>query len=202
MLIRLMLKMIALKKITLILLSISILLTQTGCEALKPKKVSAKDFPPDPRKRVEKNINEGKGFRVMGGSSKGTNYEFASANPLWRATLDTLDFMPLASANYSGGIVITDWYSENNSPNESVKISVRFLTNEIRSDALDINVYLKKCSDNSSNCSISKNNNDLVADLNLSILKRATKYQREIIDKNKKENPYTIGAPKQGDGRK
>ena len=195
-------EIIALKKSILILLSILILFTQTGCEALKPKKVSAKDFPPDPRKRVEKNINEGKGFRVMGGSSKGTNYEFASANPLWRATLDTLDFMPLASANYSGGIVITDWYSENNSPNESVKISVRFLTNEIRSDALDINVYLKKCSDNSSNCSISKNNNDLVADLNLSILKRATKYQREIIDKNKKENPYTIGDPKQGDGRK
>ena len=196
-----MLKMIALKKITLILLSISILLTQTGCEALKPKKVSAKDFPPDPRKRVEKNINEGKGIRLMGSSQTGTNYEFASANPLWRATLDTLDFMPLASANYSGGIVITDWYSENNSPNESVKISVRFLTNEIRSDALDINVYLKKCSDNSSNCSISKNNNDLVADLNLSILKKATKYKKEVIDKNIKENPYIIGDSKQGDSR-
>ena len=195
-------KMIAIKKNILILLSILILLTQTGCEALKPKKVSAKDFPPDPRKRVEKNINEGKGFRLMGSSQKGTNYEFASANPLWRATLDTLDFMPLASANYSGGIVITDWYSENNSPNESVKISVRFLTNEIRSDALDINVYLKKCADNSSNCSISKNNNDLVADLNLSILKRATKYQKEIIEKNKKENPYVIGEPQQGDSRK
>ena len=194
-------KMIALKKSILILLSILIFLTQTGCEALKPKKVSAKDFPPDPRKRVEKNINEGRGFRIMGGSQKGTNYEFASANPLWRATLDTLDFMPLASANYSGGIVITDWYSENNSQNESVKISVRFLTNEIRSDALDINVYLKKCVDNSSNCSISKNNNDLVADLNLSILKRATKYQKEIIDKNIKENPYIIGDPKQGDSR-
>ena len=195
-------KLIAVKKNILILLSILILLTQTGCEALKPKKVSAKDFPPDPRKRVEKNINEGRGFRVMGGSQKGTNYEFASANPLWRATLDTLDFMPLASANYSGGIVITDWYSENNSPNESVKISVRFLTNEIRSDALDINVYLKKCSEGSSNCSISKNNNDLVADLNLSILKKATKYQKEIIDKNIKENPYIIGDPKQGDSRK
>ena len=201
MLIKIMHKMIGLKKSILILLSILIFLTQTGCEALKPKKVSAKDFPPDPRKRVEKNINEGRGFRVMGGSQKGTNYEFASANPLWRATLDTLDFMPLASANYSGGIVITDWYSENNSQNESVKISVRFLTNEIRSDALDINVYLKKCVDNSSNCSISKNNNDLVADLNLSILKRATKYQKEIIDKNIKENPYIIGDPKQGDSR-
>ncbi len=195
-------KLIAVKKNILILLSILILLTQTGCEALKPKKVSAKDFPPDPRKRVEKNINEGRGFRVMGGSQKGTNYEFASANPLWRATLDTLDFMPLASANYSGGIVITDWYSENNSPNESVKISVRFLTNEIRSDALDINVYLKKCSENLTNCSISKNNNDLIADLNLSILKKATKYQKEIIDKNIKENPYIIGDPKHGDSRK
>ena len=195
-------KMIVLKKNILILFSIFILLTQSGCEALKPKKVSAKDFPPDPRKRVEKNLNEGKGFRLMGGAKKGTNYEFASANPLWRATLDTLDFMPLASANYSGGIVITDWYSENNSPNESVKISVRFLTNEIRSDALDINVYLKKCSESLTNCSISKNNNDLVADLNLSILKKATKYQKEIIDKNIKENPYIIGDPKQGDSRK
>ena len=194
--------MITLKKNLLILLSILILFTQTGCQALKPKKVSAKDFPPDPRKRVEKNINEGRGFRVMGNSKTGTNYEFASANPLWRATLDTLDFMPLASANYSGGIVITDWYSENNSPNESVKISVRFLTNEIRSDALDINVYLKKCSEGSSNCSISKNNNDLVADLNLSILKKATKYQKEVIDKNIKENPYIIGDPKHGDSRK
>ena len=195
-------KLIALKNYILILSSILILLTQTGCQALKPKKVSAKDFPPDPRKRVEKNINEGRGFRLMGGSQKGTNYEFASANPLWRATLDTLDFMPLASANYSGGIVITDWYSENNSPNESVKISVRFLTNEIRSDALDINVYLKKCSENLTNCSISKNNNDLIADLNLSILKKATKYQKEIIDKNIKENPYIIGDPKHGDSRK
>jgi len=190
-----------LKKSIPILLSILIFLTQTGCEALKPKKVSAKDFPPDPRKRVEKNINEGRGFRLMGDSKSGTNYEFASANPLWRATLDTLDFMPLASANYSGGIVITDWYSENNSPNESVKISVRFLTNEIRSDALDINIYLKKCSENSTNCSISKNNNDLVADLNFSILKRATKYQKEIIDKNAKDNPYIIGDSKQGDSR-
>ena len=194
-------KIIALNKNIVILLSILTLLSQSACNALKPKKVSAKDFPPDPRKRVEKNINEGRGFRIMGGSSQGTNYEFASANPLWRATLDTLDFMPLASANYSGGIVITDWYSENNSPNESVKISVRFLTNEIRSDALDINVYLKKCSDNSSNCSISKNNNDLVADLNSSILKKAKKYQKQIISENKGKNPYIISDTKQGDGR-
>ena len=185
-----------------ILFSVIILLTQSACNALKPRKVSAKDFPPDPRERVKKNIEEGKGFRLFDGKRTGTTYEFASSNPLWQATLDTLDFMPLVSANYSGGIVITDWYSENNTPNESVKISVRFLTNEIRSDALDINVFLKKCSQNLTNCSISKNNNDLIADLNLNILKKASRYQREMLEKRKKENPYPMGQMKSGKGRK
>ena len=185
-----------------IFFSVIILLTQSACNALKPKKVSAKDFPPDPRQRVKKNIEEGKGFRLFDGKGSGTTYDFASSNPLWQATLDTLDFMPLVSANYSGGIVITDWYSENNTPNESVKISVRFLTNEIRSDALDIDVFLKKCSQNFTNCSISKNNNDLVADLNLNILKKASKYERKMLEKRKKENPYVMGDMKAGKGRK
>ena len=185
-----------------IFFSVIILLTQSACNALKPRKVSAKDFPPDPRERVKKNIEEGKGFRLFDGKGSGTTYDFASSNPLWQATLDTLDFMPLVSANYSGGIVITDWYSENNTPNESVKISVRFLTNEIRSDALDIDVFLKKCSQNLTNCSISKNNNDLVADLNLNILKKASKYQKKMIEKRKKENPYPMGQMKSGKGRK
>tara|TARA_B100000941_G_scaffold44258_1_gene27256 strand:- start:972 stop:1559 length:588 start_codon:yes stop_codon:yes gene_type:complete len=185
-----------------IFFSLIILLTQSACNALKPRKVSAKDFPPDPRERVKKNIEEGKGFRLFDGKGSGTTYDFASSNPLWQATLDTLDFMPLVSANYSGGIVITDWYSENDTPNESVKISVRFLTNEIRSDALDIDVFLKKCSQNLTNCSISKNNNDLVADLNLNILKKASIYQRTMLEKRKKENPYPMGQMKSGKGRK
>ena len=185
-----------------IFFSVIILLTQSACNALKPRKVSAKDFPPDPRERVKKNIEEGKGFRLFDGKGSGTTYDFASSNPLWQATLDTLDFMPLVSANYSGGIVITDWYSENNTPNESVKISVRFLTNEIRSDALDIDVFLKKCSENLTNCSISKNNNDLVADLNLNILKKASIYQKTMLEKRKKENPYPMGQMKSGKGRK
>ena len=187
------LKIMLSKKNIVILFSIIVLLTQSACEAFKYKKVSAKDVPPNVRDRVKKNMEEGKGFRLMNQLEKGNNYDFASSNPLWRATLDTLDFMPLVSANYSGGIVVTDWYSENNTPNESVKISVRFLTNEIRSDALDINIFLKRCSENLINCSISKNNTDLVADLNLNILKKATKYEKEIIEKYKKENPYEIG---------
>ena len=181
------------KKNIVILLSIIVLLAQSACGPFKYKKVSAKDVPTNVRDRVKKNMEEGKGFRLMNQIKKGTNYEFASSNPLWRATLDTLDFMPLVSANYSGGIVVTDWYSENTTPTESVKISVRFLTNEIRSDALDINIFLKKCSENLTNCSISKNNTELVADLNMNILTKATKYQKDIIEKYKKENPYEIG---------
>ncbi len=181
-----------------VIFSMISLLLQTACGPLKYKKVSAKEFPPDYRERVKKNIEEGRGFRIMGNSSGGGTFDFASSNPLWQATLDTLDFMPLVSANYSGGIVITDWYNENNSPNESVKISVRFLTNEIRSDALDINVFLKTCSNNLTNCSINQNNNELIAELNLNILKRATRYQKDLIEKNKKENPYTMSTPTKG----
>ena len=190
------------KQITALLLIL--LFSQSACGPLAwDKDTTAKTTSADPRKRVEKNLTEGRGFRLSDAMNRGdTTYSFASSNPLWKATLDILDFMPLVSANYSGGIVITDWYSEKDNPNQSIKITVKFLTNEIRSDALDINVYLKKCSDNFSNCSISKNNNDLVADLNLSILKKATKYQKEIIDKNKKENPYIIGDPKHGDSKK
>ena len=174
-------------------LVISTLLFQTACGPFKYKPVDARNVPSDPKERVKKNIEEGRGFRIMGGSVGKTTYDFASSNPLWRASLDVLDFMPLTNANYSGGIIISDWYSEKGSQNESIKISVRFLTNEIRSDALDINVFLKKCSENLTNCSISKNNTDFVADLNMNILKKATKYQKDIVEKYKKENPYEIG---------
>ena len=134
--------------------------------------------------RANKNVREGRGVNLSGlARGPRTTYEFSTSNPLWRASLETIDFMPLATVDYSGGIIITDWYSDETNSNESIKITIRFLTNEIRSDALDINVFLKKCSENLTNCSISKNNNDLIADLNLSILKKATKYQKEIIER-------------------
>ena len=182
-------------RILTIFILLNLFLFQAGCDALKYKKVSAKDFPPDPEKRIEKNMNEGKGFRLMGSNNQNTNYSFASSNPLWRATLDTLDFMPLVSANYSGGIVVTDWYSNNDAINESIKISVKFLSNEIRSDALDIDIFLKTCTKNLSDCSVSKQNSNLVAELNSNILKKAAKYEKEIADKNKPKTPYTFSRP-------
>ena len=157
----------------------------------------ARKYPPNPELRVKKNIEEGRGFRIMGGSIGKTTYDFASSNPLWRASLDILDFMPLTNANYSGGIIISDWYSEKGSQNESIKISVRFLTNEIRSDALEVKIFLKQCSDAGVNCTINQNNNELVAKLKKNILKRAARYEKEAIEKNKKENPY-VGSQSVG----
>ena len=117
---------------------------------------------------------------------KGGNFLFASANELWRASLDTIDFMPLASVNYSGGIIVTDWYSEGNN-DEALKISIRFLTNEVRSDALSIKVFYKKCKD-IINCKISEKTGTLVTELKKKILSKAAIYKKE--NKNKKFRPY------------
>ena len=148
----------------------------------------ARKFPADPKERIKQNMEQGKGFRLMDKlSRKGNgNFEFASSNELWRASLDTIDFMPLASVNYSGGIIITDWYSTDNS-NESIKVSIRFLTNEIRSDALDIKVFKRKCTTQNS-CIVSEQSGNLTTELTRKILKTAKIYENQKKDKNFK--PY------------
>ena len=153
----------------------------------------ARKYPPNPEARVKKNIEEGRGFRLSDvGKNKGGTFEFASSNELWRASLDTIDFMPLASVNYSGGIIITDWYSSN-VDNESIKISIRFLTNEVRSDALDIKVFNRKCNVQF-NCVITEKSGNLVSELTNKILKTAAVYQKQMKDKNFK--PYITSDPK------
>ena len=149
----------------------------------------ARQFPPDAESRVKKNIEEGRGFRLFDDKNKGGsgNFDFASSNSLWRASLDTIDFMPLASANYSGGIIITDWYSSNTSSSEAIKISIRFLTNEIRSDALDIKVFYKKCASND-NCKIIEKSENIKNELSKKILTKAAVYEAETKKKNFK--PY------------
>jgi hypothetical protein len=149
----------------------------------------ARKSPPDPKLRVKRNIEEGRGFRLMDSVKKrgSTNYEFASSNDLWRASLDTIDFMPLSSVNYSGGIIISDWYSNDENSNESIKISIRFLTNEIRSDALNIKVFNRKCK-TASNCVTSESSGKLISELKIKILKTAAVYEKEIKSKNFK--PY------------
>ena len=169
-----------------IALTILSIFTLTSCGPFKYKPVDAREVSPDPDERVKKNIEEGRGFKLSEfGKQQGGVFEFASSNNLWRASLDVIDFMPLTSVNYSGGIIITDWYSENNSQSESIKISIRFMTNEIRSDALNIKVFNKKCTDSLLNCKITEQDGILVKELKREILKKATLYNEE--DKNKKK---------------
>ena len=162
---------------------------QYGCNGKLPG-ADARKFPADPKLRVKKNLEEGRGFRLndtFKQGSKGGVFEFASSNELWRASLDVVDFMPLASVNYSGGIIITDWYSNEQSQNESIKITIRFLTNEIRSDALNIKIFTRKCKENLVNCKYIDSNKSLVAELKKEILKRAAKFQLEEKEKKNKK---------------
>ena len=172
-------------KIIFILFISSIFLNSCGG---KLPGADARKYDPDPKKRVAKNLEEGRGFRLSEtfSNSRGGVFEFASSNELWRSSLDTIDFMPLVSVNYSGGLIITDWYSTDQASNESIKISIRFLTNEIRSDALDIKVFNKKCLPQL-NCVISEKKGNLVTELKEKILKTAALYEIQKKAKNSKD---------------
>ena len=162
-----------------------ITLVLNGCNGKLPGG-DARKTPADPAKRIEQNLKDGRGINLLDmGKSKGGVFDFASSNGLWRASLDVIDFMPLSSVNYSGGIIITDWYSENDNPNESIKISIRFLTNELRSDAIDIKVFNRKCLDNFLNCKFTQTEGVLASELKKGILKKAALYQKQ--DKEKKK---------------
>ena len=164
-----------------------------GCKNGLPG-ADARKVPYDPRERVKRNLEQGKGFRLNNlVGKKGGDFEFASSNELWRASLDVLDFMPLASANYSGGLIITDWYSETNNPDESIKVTIRFLTNEIRSDSLKIKIFYKSCKE-LIKCSVNEKTGPLSNEIKKEILKLAAKYKKESDLENFK--PYIPSDPK------
>ena len=136
------------------------------------KKTDARKTPTNAKERVKKNLEEGRRikFGQLVGKGGSGNFEFASSNEMWRATVDILDFMPLANADYGGGVIITDWYNEGNKKNESIKIMVQFLSNEIRADGLKVTVYNKVCNDNNlTNCLLLLKNDGIGQELKLAI---------------------------------
>ena len=166
---------------------IALLINQCGIY----RKTDAREIPTNAKDRVKKNIEEGKKIKFGQLGSRGSGkFEFATSNEMWRATVDILDFMPLSNADYGGGVIITDWYNENNSKNESIKIMVQFLSNEIRADGIKITVYNKKCnSDNNTNCSTSVDDeNSIGQELKLAILRKAA--ELKVLDTQKKVEEY------------
>ncbi len=169
---------------------ILLLLTFSGCSNNIFRRADVKDTPINVNDRVKKNIEEGRGIRFGKGSSKGGTFDFASSNELWRASMDVLDFVPFSNASYSGGILITEWFDGNsNDKNEKrdLKITVRFLTNEIRSDALDISIHERKCQSNGTSCSVNKIKSELEPQIGLAILKRAAILEKKQFSKNSKD---------------
>ena len=174
------------KKLLFLLSTIIIFNFLYSCGIYQPS--DARKVSPNSKERVKKNLEEGRGMsinKMLKGGSGGTNYQFASSNPMWRATLEILDFLPLANVDYSGGIIITDWYNESTSSDESIKITIRFLTNEIRSDGIRIIVHKKRCNVEQS-CKISKITSAIEQELQVAILKKAVLFEREY-NKNKKK---------------
>ena len=176
--------------ITLFLLSLASIVV--SCGPLKPKYTDLRKIPGNPKDKRERNIREGRGFRAMGAfEKKGSgNFQFASSNEMWRATLDLLDFTPLSNVDYSGGIIITDWFNESSDQNP-VKISVRFLSNEIRADGLKVIIYKRICKkiDEKNNCKTIKDNTTLGNEIKLAILKKAAIFKDN--ERSEHQKKYT-----------
>ena len=147
----------------------------------------SRDTPADGRERAKKNLTEGKGMSL--GKALGdrkTTYEFSSSNPMWRATFDVIDFMPLVTVDYSGGMIITDWYTDSNTTNDSLKFTIRFLSNDIRADSLKIIIHKKTCKSQTS-CIITKiTSNRLEDTIRSDIIKKAAILDADSKKKKKK----------------
>ena len=165
------------------------LLMLPSCGALK-KPDWSKTAEPNALKRAQKNVQEGRGIKFNSGSKNSGNFVFASSNPLWRASLDTIEFMGFSNVDYAGGLIITDWYSDN-SPKESIRFTLRFLSNEIRVDAITIDIRKKTC-DEKNNCIVKKIEDELETLIKEKILKKAALYKKDIAQEEIKNRPKKI----------
>jgi hypothetical protein len=187
------------KKFLLLFLTLS--LSLSGCGIYKRSDI--KDNPGNVEERVQRNIEEGKGIRFGSlGSKSGGTFDFASSNEMWRASIEILDFVSLTNASYSGGIIITDWFSHNKKDEagnkKEIKITVRFLSNEIRAEGIEVIIHERICGQNNTNCKITKKKSKLEGEIKIAILKKAARIQLEDRKKFKKDKKYKkkIGTAK------
>ena len=178
------------KKFLLLFLILS--LSLSGCGIYKRSDI--KDNPGNVEERVQRNIEEGRGIRFGSlGSKSGGTFDFASSNEMWRASIEILDFVSFTNASYSGGIIITDWFSNNKNKtgdNKEIKITVRFLSNEIRAEGIEVTIHERICEQNNTNCKITKKKSKLETEIKIAILKKAARIQLEDSKKFKKDKKY------------
>ena len=149
-------------KILIILLAFSLSLSLSACSTKDKNEkdeivLEKKPINPNPQEKAREFANKGGGilgdFNKRGG---GTTYNFATSNVLWRASLNSLKSIPLQAIDYGGGIITTDWYSANDSDSrESIKITVRFLSDKVSANSIEIISHKKQCDQTYSKCNIS-----------------------------------------------
>ena len=171
---------------------LTIFLFLNSCGPLKFERADVKDSPINEADKRKRNIEQGRGFTLPGtNNSGGGNFSFGNSNELWRATLDILEFTPLSNVDYGGGIIITDWYSANDNLDQSIKISVQFLTDELRADGLLIKIYQKNCT-TESNCAVKLIESDLNQEIKLAILKKAAQIKKGDLKKKNEERGEVV----------
>jgi len=177
------------KKILLLFLILSLSLSSCGIY----KRSDIKDNPGNVEERVRKNIEEGRGIKFGSVGKSGGTFDFASSNEMWRASIEILDFVSFTNASYSGGIIITDWFSSNKDKTgnkKEIKITVRFLSNEIRAEGIEVIIHERICEQNNTNCKITKKKSKLESEIKIAILKKAARLQIEDRKKYKKDKKY------------
>ena len=187
------------KKFLLLFLTLS--LSLSGCGIYKRSDI--KDNPGNVEERVRRNIEEGRGIKFgnLGSKTSSGTFDFASSNEMWRASIEILDFVSFTNASYSGGIIITDWFSSNKDKTDNkkeIKITIRFLSNEIRAEGIDVIIHERICGQNNTNCKITKKKSKLEGEIKIAILKKAARIQLEDRKKFKKDKKYKkkIGTAK------
>jgi hypothetical protein len=159
-----------------------------ACSKADPVNNEGEVIDPNPKNRARAYADKGGGIfgDINNVKKSGSNtYDFATSNIMWRATLKTLNFLPLSNADYSGGVIIYDWYADNLNSKEQIKISVRFLNNELRSDSIDITAHKRIC-ETLDRCVVSKLNNNFSNDIKDNILSAARSLKIEETKKEKK----------------
>ena len=178
---------------TCIILMFALLLT-SSCKNLF-RWTDASEVPVNAKERVQKNLEEGRGIQFGIGKNSGTGgtFDFASSNELWRASIEVLDFVSFTNASYSGGIIITDWFAGNQNSTDNknlreLKITVRFLSNEIRADGIEVIIHEKICEKkDKTNCKIKKIKSNIQNEVKLAILKKATVLKNKSNKKKRKK---------------
>ena len=165
---------------------ITVFLSVLSCASNKTDSVTEKNTPTeiDAQKRTKEFAKQGGGiFGDINNKKTSTTFDFATSNVLWRATLKTLDFLPLVNADYSGGVIIYDWYSDKENSKEQIKITVKFLNNELRADSIQITSHKKICGDDGK-CTTKRVDDKFSSDIKDSIIASA---RSQRIDDSKKE---------------